>query len=82
MRSGPIHDGMPMVISRDAIDAWLIRALTDPQEELKLLAVDRGRTNWRRTRLDDVNSVQNNDPSLIEPSGDEPQRPAAEPQTL
>ena len=31
---GHIHDRMPMVISREAIDAWLDPALTDPQAAL------------------------------------------------
>jgi putative SOS response-associated peptidase YedK len=77
---GHIHDRMPMVISREAIDAWLDPALTDPQEALRLLAVTEADQLEAYAVSTDVNSVQNNDPSLIEPIGDEPQGPAAEPQ--
>ena len=77
---GHIHDRMPMVISREAIDAWLDPALTDPQEALRLLAVTEADQLEAYAVSTDVNSVQNNDPSLIEPIGDEPQEPAAEPQ--
>jgi putative SOS response-associated peptidase YedK len=77
---GHIHDRMPMVISRETIDAWLDPALTDPQEALKLLAVTEADQLEAYAVSTDVNSVQNNDPSLIEPIGDEPQDPAAEPQ--
>ena len=77
---GHIHDRMPMVISREAIDAWLDPALTDPQEALRLLAVTEADQLEAYAVSTDVNSVQNNDPSLIEPIGDEPQEPAAGPQ--
>jgi putative SOS response-associated peptidase YedK len=78
--AGHIHDRMPMVISREAIDAWLDPALTDSHEALRLLAVTEADQLEAYAVSTDVNSVQNNDPSLIEPIGDEPQEPAAEPQ--
>jgi putative SOS response-associated peptidase YedK len=71
---------MPMVITREAIDAWLDPALTDPQEALKLLAVTDADQLEAYAVSTDVNSVQNNDPHLIEPIGDEPHEPAAEAQ--
>jgi putative SOS response-associated peptidase YedK len=77
---GHIHDRMPMVISREAIDAWLDPALTDAREALTLLAVTEADQLEAYAVSTDVNSVQNNDPSLLEPIGDEPQEPAAEPQ--
>jgi putative SOS response-associated peptidase YedK len=77
---GHIHDRMPMVITREAIDAWLDPALTDPQEALKLLAVTDADQLEAYAVSTDVNSVQNNDPHLIEPIGDEPHEPVAEAQ--
>ena len=40
--AGHIHDRMPMVITRDAIDAWLDPTITDPKRALELLAVTDG----------------------------------------
>jgi putative SOS response-associated peptidase YedK len=77
---GHIHDRMPMVITREAIDAWLDPALTNPQEALKLLAVTDADQLEAYAVSTDVNSVQNNDPHLIEPIGDEPHEPVAEAQ--
>ena len=69
---GHIHDRMPMVISRDAIDAWLDPALTDPQEALKLLAVTEADQLEAYAVSTEVNSVENNNPSLVEPLAAEP----------
>jgi putative SOS response-associated peptidase YedK len=65
--AGHIHDRMPMVISRDAMDAWLDPNLTDPKEALELLAVTEADQLEAYPVSSAVNSVQNNDPSLIQP---------------
>jgi putative SOS response-associated peptidase YedK len=78
---GHIHDRMPMVIPREAIDAWLDPALTDPQEALRLLSVTDAAELEAYAVSTEVNSVQNNDPSLLEPiqiEPGEPEEPAAE----
>ena len=59
--AGHIHDRMPMVVGRDAVDAWLDPALTDPDRGLELLG-------HRAAELEayavstEVNNVKNNDP--------------------
>ncbi|HET9870997.1 MAG TPA: SOS response-associated peptidase [Propionibacteriaceae bacterium] len=64
---GHIHDRMPMVIGKDAYDAWLDPTLTDPDEALRLLEVtDAGALEVYAVSTD-VNSVKNNDPSLVRP---------------
>ena len=65
--AGHIHDRMPMVISRDALDAWLDPQLTDPAAALDLLAVTEADLLEAYPVSRAVNSVQNNDPSLVEP---------------
>ncbi len=65
--AGHIHDRMPMVITREAIDAWLDPRLTDPQAALDLLAVTEADALQAYTVSTDVNSVKNNDPSLVLP---------------
>jgi putative SOS response-associated peptidase YedK len=73
---GQIHDRMPMVVSRDAVDAWLNPGRTDPQEALGLLRVTEPDQLEAYAVSTAVNSVDNNDPSLLEPlaepSPDEP----------
>lgn len=65
--AGHIHDRMPMVISRGAIDAWLDPGLTDPQTALDLLGVTEADALAAYAVSTEVNSVKNNDPSLKEP---------------
>jgi putative SOS response-associated peptidase YedK len=81
--AGHIHDRMPMVITRDAMDAWLDPDLTDAASALELLAVTDAHLLEAYPVSTAVNSVQNNDPSLIEPieeAGEE--KPAESQQTL
>jgi putative SOS response-associated peptidase YedK len=83
--AGHIHDRMPMVISREAVNAWLDPALTDPEEALKLLAVTEADALEAYAVSTDVNSVANNEPSLLDPISDaaepdEPDRPQTETQ--
>jgi putative SOS response-associated peptidase YedK len=65
--AGHIHDRMPMVITRDAMDAWLDPELTDPAAAFDLLAVTEAELLEAYPVSTAVNSVQNNDPSLLEP---------------
>jgi len=67
---GHIHDRMPMVIGRDSWDAWLDPALTDPGRALTLLAVTEPDALEAYAVSTAVNSVKNNDPSLVEPLPD------------
>lgn len=69
---GHIHDRMPMVVSRDSWDAWLNPELTDPQAALRLLAVTEPDALEVYAVSTAVNSVQHNDPSLLEPLPTEP----------
>jgi putative SOS response-associated peptidase YedK len=70
--AGHIHDRMPMVITREAIDAWLDPTLTDPQAALDLLAVTEAEALEAYAVSTEVNSVQNNHPGLKEPLADQP----------
>jgi len=58
---------MPMVITRDAIGPWLDPNLTDPKAALGLLAVTEAEQLEAYPVSTAVNSVQNNDPSLVQP---------------
>jgi putative SOS response-associated peptidase YedK len=62
-----------MVITRDAIDDWLDPAITDPKHALELLAVTEAAALEAYAVSTDVNSVENNNPSLIEPITAEPE---------
>ena len=68
--AGHIHDRMPMVVPRDAIDQWLDPALTEPEQALALLSVTEGDALAAYAVSTAVNSVQNNDPSLLAPLGE------------
>ena len=70
---GHIHDRMPMVITRDAIDAWLDPTITNPKRALELLAVTEAASLEAYAVSTDVNSVENNNPSLVEPLAAEPE---------
>jgi putative SOS response-associated peptidase YedK len=71
--AGHIHDRMPMVITREAIDAWLDPEITDPKQALELLDVTEASALEAYAVSTDVNSVENNNPSLIEPIRSEPE---------
>ena len=64
---GHIHDRMPMVVGRDAWDAWLSPDLTDPEAALRLLAVTEPGELEVYAVSTAVNSVKNNDDSLVQP---------------
>jgi putative SOS response-associated peptidase YedK len=79
--AGHIHDRMPMVIRAEAIDDWLDPTLTDAERALRLLAVTQADALEAYAVSTDVNSVQNNDPSLTEPIAYEPdEHGSADPQ--
>ncbi|MCA9604519.1 MAG: SOS response-associated peptidase [Myxococcales bacterium] len=62
-----LHDRMPIVLPRDAYGLWLSRETSDPETLLRLLDTHIG-AELRDTRVSTrVNSVKNDDPSLIEP---------------
>jgi putative SOS response-associated peptidase YedK len=80
---GHIHDRMPMVITRDAIDAWLDPTITSPKRALELLAVTEAASLEAYAVSTDVNRVENNDPSLVEPLAAEPEpEPVPDQETL
>jgi putative SOS response-associated peptidase YedK len=64
---GHIHDRMPMVISKGSWDAWLDPRRTDPEAALRLLAVTKPDELEVYAVSTEVNSVKNNNPSLVEP---------------
>jgi putative SOS response-associated peptidase YedK len=72
--AGHIHDRMPMVITRNAIDAWLDPVITDPERALALLEVTDASALEAYAVSTDVNSVENNNPSLVEPLASEPEQ--------
>ena len=72
--AGHIHDRMPMVITRDAIGDWLDPMITDPQRAQELLAVTEASALAAYAVSTEVNSVENNNPSLVEPLTAEPQQ--------
>ena len=78
--AGHIHDRMPMVITRDVMDAWLAPDLTDPADALNLLAVTEAELLEAYPVSTAVNSVQNNDPSLLEPIPEAAEEPSADAQ--
>ena len=65
--AGHIHDRMPMVVTPEAVGAWLDPGLTDPDRVLELLAVTDADALEAYAVSTRVNRVQNNDPSLLEP---------------
>jgi putative SOS response-associated peptidase YedK len=71
--AGHIHDRMPMVITREAIEAWLDPEITDSVRALELLEVTEASALEAYAVSTDVNSVENNNPSLIEPITGEPE---------
>ena len=64
---GHIHDRMPMVVPRASWDAWLDPRLTAPQAALELLQVTEPAALEAYAVSTAVNSVRNNDPSLLQP---------------
>lgn len=77
--AGHIHDRMPMVVTPDAIDAWLDPDRTDPQAALDLLGVTEADALAAYAVSTEVNSVQNNDRSLVEPLAQDPEDAATDP---
>ena len=69
--AGHIHDRMPMVVPRDAVDAWLDPTLTDPEQALALLGVTDAAALAAYPVSTLVNSVQNNEPALLDPLPDD-----------
>lgn len=72
--AGHIHDRMPMVISRGAIGDWLDPVITDAERALELLAVTEAQALEAYAVSTDVNSVENNNPSLLKPVTAEPEQ--------
>lgn len=71
--AGHIHDRMPMVIRREAIDRWLDPGLTDARAALDLLSVTEADQLEAYPVSTAVGNVRNNEPSLLEPiETDEP----------
>ena len=64
---GHIHDRMPMVVPRASWDAWLDPRLTAPEAALELLQVTEPAALEAYAVSTSVNSVSNNDPSLLLP---------------
>ena len=65
--AGHIHDRMPMIIRKESYNAWLDPQLTDTDEAMRLLAVTDAAALEAYAVSTAVNSVDNNDPSLLEP---------------
>ena len=80
---GHIHNRMPMVVRREAVDAWLDPELTDVARVRDLLAVTEAELLEAYAVSTEVNSVQNNHPGLVEPISAEetltPGEPAQDP---
>lgn len=64
---GHIHDRMPMVVPRASWDAWLDPGLTVPEAALELLQVTEPAALEAYAVSTAVNSVRNNDPTLLQP---------------
>ena len=81
--AGHIHNRMPMVVRREAVDAWLDPELTDVSRVQDLLAVTESELLEAYAVSTEVNSVQNNHPGLVEPISAEetltPGEPAQDP---
>ena len=81
--AGHIHNRMPMVVRREAVDAWLDPELTDVSRVQDLLAVTESELLEAYAVSTEVNSVQNNHPGLAEPISAEetltPGEPAQDP---
>jgi putative SOS response-associated peptidase YedK len=80
---GHIHNRMPMVVRREAVNAWLDPDLTDLARVRDLLAVTDSDLLEAYAVSTEVNSVQNNHPGLVEPISAEetltPGEPAQDP---
>ena len=64
---GRIHDRMPLVLARAAWNRWLDPELADPADLLTAWDEADGEQLELRPVSVKVNSVKNDDPSLIEP---------------
>jgi putative SOS response-associated peptidase YedK len=73
-----IHERAPLVLPREAYDAWLDRKLVDP-EKVKAVAAQRvppaALTHWKVRLL--VNNAKSDGPELIEPLADEKEEPTS-----
>lgn len=67
---GHIHDRMPMVLTPECYDAWLDPAQTDAERARELLTVIQPSALEAYAVSTEVNSVQNNRPSLLRPMAD------------
>lgn len=76
-----LHDRMPLTVPREGWDAWLDPAVNDPEQARALLDFA---PDWAAAPVSDqVNSVRNNGPELIETVAADPVRSGmAEPDTL
>ena len=76
-----LHDRMPLTVPQAGWAAWLDPAAQDPEQARALLDFD---TRWTTAPVSDqVNSVRNNGPELIETLAADPARPGmVEPGTL
>jgi putative SOS response-associated peptidase YedK len=73
--AGQVHYRTPMIHPRDRVDAWLNPNLTDPDQVRTLLTgIDLDPLELRRVATA-VNNVRANGSELIEPPGDEADRP-------
>lgn len=63
-----IHDRMPVVLAPDVYGAWLDRSISDKDEVLALLEHHRAGELEEYVVSRRVNSVKEDDPSLIEPA--------------
>jgi len=69
-----IHERMPVILPREAETRWLDPALDGDVDALRALLLPIGPEALRAHPISTrVNSVRNDDPSLLEPSSDDPQ---------
>jgi len=64
----PLHDRMPVILSRDVIDRWLDSRVTDPAELKSLLKPYQSDSMSLYLVSNMVNSPKNDDPGCIEPT--------------
>jgi putative SOS response-associated peptidase YedK len=62
-----IHHRMPILLPREAYGAWLDREVSDPEQLGALLERHRGEELLETRVSERVNSVRNDDPTLIDP---------------
>lgn len=62
----PIHDRMPLVVPRDAIDTWLDTTIAPGEALAALPPIDARHTHARRVSTQ-VNAVRNEGPTMLDP---------------